>query len=94
MAGAIQRDTQDQLLNRLLPLVSSSGLNSQVRAQAFMTVQKLDQWLAKQNPDHMEDQWAAHYALARHAINSMNNDPSRTMPDKAIPAPPGSPIGN
>jgi hypothetical protein len=94
MDGAIQRATQDQLLNRLLSLVSSSGLNSQVRAQAFMTVQKLDQWLAKQNPDRMEDAWAAHYALARHAINAMKNDPSRTTPDKAIPAPPGSPIGN
>jgi hypothetical protein len=94
MAGAIQRTTQDQLLNRLLSLATSTGLNSQVRAQAFMTIQTLDQWLSNQKTGRMETDWVAHYALARHAINAMKNDPSRTTPDKAIPAPPGSPIGN
>jgi len=94
MAGAVQRATQDQLLNRLLNLATSTTLNAQVRAQAFMTIQKLDQWLSKQKAGRMEADWAAHYALARHAIDSMKNDPSRTTPDKAISPPPGSPIGN
>ena len=94
MRGAIQRITGDQFLNRLMTLVTDTSIHTQVRAQAFFSIQQLDQWLAKQKPSRLDTDWAAHYAMARHEISAMMNDPSRMKPSGTYSTPPGSPIGN
>jgi hypothetical protein len=94
VAGAIQRLTADQFLNRLMTLANDTGADAQVRSQAFLTIQNLDQWLARQSPLRTESNWTAFYARARYAIAAMMNDPSKASPVESPPAPPGSPIGN
>jgi hypothetical protein len=94
VAGAIQRLTADQFLNRLMTLANDAGADTQTRAQAFLTIQNLDQWLARQSPSRTERNWTPFYARARYAIAAMMNDPSKAAPVQAPPAPPGSPIGN
>jgi hypothetical protein len=94
VAGAIQRLTADQFLNRLITLANDAGADTQTRAQAFLTIQNLDQWLARQSPLKTERNWTPFYARARYAIAAMMNDPSKAAPVQAPPAPPGSPIGN
>ena len=81
-------------MNRLMALVTDASVDAQVRAQAFLTIQKLDQWLAKQKPGRMDRDWTAHYAQARQTIAAMLNEASRMVPAKSQPTPPGSPIGN
>jgi hypothetical protein len=93
VAGAIARVTGDQLLGRLITLATETAVGSQIRAQALISIRKLDDWLAKQKSDRMDVSWAAHYMLARQSISAMLNDPSRMMPEKTRSAPPGSPIG-
>jgi len=94
VSAAIQRTLGDQYLNRLMALVTDASVDAQVRAQAFLTIQKLDQWLAKQKPGRMDRDWTAHYAQARQTIAAMLNEASRMVPAKSQPTPPGSPIGN
>jgi len=93
VAGAIQRLAADQYLNRLMSLTTDAKADTQVRAQAFLATRNLAQWLDQQSPLKLDDDWAAFYAQARHAISAMMNDPTRVTPVPAPPSPPGSPIG-
>ncbi|MBT8072004.1 MAG: zinc-dependent metalloprotease [Gammaproteobacteria bacterium] len=92
--GAIQRLAGNQFLQRLLKLTSDADAAPELRAQAYHSIQKLDAFLAKQKPDRLEAEWAAHYRFARLNIATLKNDPSRVPPGKVQSAPPGSPIGN
>ena len=92
--ASIQRTTGNLYLRRLMALATGVSINPQVRSQAFLSIRELDQWLAKQKPGRMDDDWLAHYAQARHAIAAMMDDPSRALPSELQPSPPGSPIGN
>jgi hypothetical protein len=94
MPGAIQRLTADQFLNRLLSLATDAKADTQVRAQAFLAIRDLAQWLDRQSPLRLDPDWTAFYALASHAIAAMLDDPARVAPVQAPPVPPGSPIGN
>jgi len=94
IAGAIQRLTADQLLNRLIGLANDSGADSQVRAQAFLAIQNWDEFLAGQKRGTTESDWYAFYARARHTIALMMRDPASVKNDQPQPVPPGSPIGN
>ncbi len=94
MPGAIQRLTADQYLNRLLGLATDAKADTQVRAQAFLAIRDLAQWLDRQSPLRLDPDWTAFYALARHAIAAMLDDPARVTPVQAPAPPPGSPIGN
>ncbi len=94
IAGAIQRLTADQLLNRLIGLANDSGADSQVRAQAFLAIQNWDEFLAGQKRGTTESDWYAFYARARHTIALMMRDPASVNNGQAQPVPPGSPIGN
>ena len=94
MAGAVQRNTAEQLLTRLVAVAADSTAHSQVRAQAFQTLQQIDRWLSKQKPGKPDADWAAHHAHARHLISAFMRDPAKYEPGKTPTAPPGSPIGN
>ena len=94
MAGALQRQTGGQYLNRLMALAGDENANFQVRAQALLAVQELGQWLERQSPLRLDADWNAFYAQSGHAISAMLNDPARVKPVPAPKPPPGSPIGN
>ncbi|MDX2418495.1 MAG: zinc-dependent metalloprotease [Xanthomonadales bacterium] len=91
--GVIQRVTASQFLNRLISLANDTKADSQVRAQAYLTIQTLDRW-ASRPKGQMDDNWKALYEQARYKIAVMMRDPSRVKPGEAYPVPPGSPIGN
>lgn len=92
--GAIQRMGGSHLLERLLKLAADAGAASELRAQAYLAIQELDTFLAKQKPDRLDAEWAAHYSFARLNIAALYNDPSRVPPGIVPTPPPGSPIGN
>jgi len=94
IAGAIQRITADQYLQELMKLATETQVNPHVRAQAFLTIRNLDEWLTKQKPGKSESDWSAFYARASHEIALMMSDPAAQTRRQAHPAPPGSPIGN
>ncbi len=91
--GVIQRETADQFLDRLIKLATDTATDPQVRAQAFITLQTLDNWLSQPH-GQLEHIWKAFYEQARHTIAVMKRDPSSLKPGQARPVPPGSPIGN
>lgn len=93
MAAAIQRVTNEQILHAQMALVANADATSQVRAQALVSIQSLDQWLTKQGKKRVDDDWAAHYAKAKLEIKLWLEDPTRLAPASKKPAPPGSPIG-
>jgi hypothetical protein len=93
-AGALQRQTSEQYLNRLMALATDENAHFQVRAQAFLALQELAQWLERQSSLRLDTDWNAFYAQSSHAISAMMNDPARVKPVPAPKPPPGSPIGN
>jgi hypothetical protein len=96
LAGAIQRIKSDQLLNRLMALAIDTRADTQIRAQAFLTIKSLDYWLSLKSPKNvkLDNEWTAFYTLARQSIATMMNDPYRMPPGQLQLVPPGSPIGN
>ena len=94
VAGVIQRLTADQYLDRLISLANNTGAENHVRAQAFLFIRNLDQFLAAQKQGKMESDWYAFYTQARHKIDLMMNHPSQLKPGSKPQVPPGSPIGN
>jgi hypothetical protein len=94
LEGAIQRLTGGQVLHRLMSLANDPKADQQVRAQALLAIQELDQWLAGRSPLKTDNEWTAHDVQARQLIKAMMNDPARMAPMQIPPAPPGSPIGN
>ena len=66
----------------------------QADRQALAATRKLDQWLSKQSSRSLGSDWSAHYALVRHEIALMLEDPSKARTPEQITAPPGSPIGD
>lgn len=94
VAGVIQRLTADQYLDRLMTLANDTGADSQVRAQAFLFIRNLDQFLASQKRGKTESEWYAFFAQARHKISLMMSHPSQFESGKMPQVPPGSPIGN
>ena len=90
--AAIRRQTSLQVLYGLLGLALDSEADGDVRAQAMAAVDELDRWLAKRSPRVRV--LRSHYALARHEIRRLLDDPAAL--DAVVPAtvPPGSPIGS
>lgn len=93
-AGAIQRQTAGQLLNRLIALANDKETEPQVRAQAFLAIEDWGDFLAGQKRSKTDSDWYAFYAQARHTIATMMRDPKNFEDGRTQPVPPGSPIGN
>ena len=89
--GAIQRQTNLQVMYGLLALAFDAGADAEVRALALAAVQELDEWLERRKS--RDRVLAAHYAFARYEIGRLLEEPTALealVPDSA---PPGSPIG-
>jgi len=92
MTGAIQRQTNLQVVYALLGLAFDSDADAEVRAIALDAIGGLDQWLARQSVK--DDTLRAHYGFARFEIDRLRQDPSELSKLAPLTVPPGSPIGS
>ena len=90
--AAIRRQASMQVLYGLLGLALDSGADTDVRAQAMAAVEELNSWLAKRSTRDAD--LRAHYALARHEIRRLLDDPAALEAVNPVTVPPGSPIGS
>jgi hypothetical protein len=93
MAGAIQRQTGQQVLDRVAAMVNQPDLGADIRAQAMHAVMSLDEWLGNQSRRRLDTDWDRHYAQARRDVRAVLNTPTEYTPSPPPKAPPGSPIG-
>ena len=92
--GAIQRASNDLVLQRLMQLSVAANANADVRALALDAVSGLDNWLSGRVPDESDAVWRAHYAQARQQIRRMLDDPASVENVTPLTPPPGDPIGD
>ncbi|MDH5622253.1 MAG: zinc-dependent metalloprotease, partial [Gammaproteobacteria bacterium] len=90
--GAIERQTERQVMYALLTLAFNPAADGEVRAIALAAVDELDTWLSRQSPK--DPVLGAHYQFARSEIQRLRNDPSRMEQLAPVVIPPGSPIGS
>lgn len=90
--GAIQRQTNMQVLYGLLGLAFNNDADNEVRALTLDAVQGLDRWLRKRSSK--DTAFRAHYGLARFEVERLMKDPSRIETLVPLAVPPGSPIGS
>jgi hypothetical protein len=93
-AGAIQRRTGSQVLERLMLLGNDPKAGNDVQAQALDSVGQLERWLAGRVGGETDAAWRAHYAHARLQIERMREDPKSLEQIEQVEPPPGSPIGD
>jgi hypothetical protein len=91
-AGAIQRQTNLQVLYALFRLAFNSAADNDVRAIALETINSLDTWLSRQSPK--SDVLNAHFRFAQFEINRLLGDPAQIEALVPVTVPPGSPIGS
>jgi len=91
-AGAIQRQTNLQVLYALFHLAFNSAADSDVRAIALDAISNLDAWLSRQSPK--SDVLNAHFRFARFEIDRLLGDPAQIEVLVPVTVPPGSPIGS
>jgi len=92
MTGAIQRQTNLQVMYALLGLAFNSAADGDVRAIALDAIDGLDTWLARQSSK--DSVLRAHYGFARFEIDRLRQDPSELSNIAPVTVPPGSPIGS
>jgi len=92
MTGAIQRQTNLQVMYALLGLAFNAAADGDVRAIALDAIDGLDTWLARQSSK--DSVLRAHYGFARFEINRLRQDPAELLNIAPVTVPPGSPIGS
>ena len=92
ITGAIQRQTNMQVLYALLGLAFDPAADGEVRAIALDAVTGLDGWLARQSPK--DTILRSHYSFARFEIERLRRDPSQLQLLSPVTVPPGGPIGS
>jgi len=92
MTGAIQRQTNLQIMYAILGLAFNSAADGEVRALALDTIDGLDKWLARQS--EKDSTLRAHHRFARFEIDRLRRDPSELSNVAPVTVPPGSPIGS
>lgn len=90
--GAIQRQTNLQVLHALLRLAFDPDSGGDVRSIALASVEDLSDWLDRQTPK--SDTWKAHYRFAAFEIERLLADPAKIKAVSPVVIPPGSPIGS
>ena len=95
IAGALQRQTNRQVLQAVMALSVSGQVNGGVREQALAALDDLENWLQSRRPGRGQDAaWTAHYGFALDELGRLQADPMRWGTPASVAAPPGSPIGN
>ncbi len=90
-AGAIQRQTNLQVLYALFRLAFNPAADNDVRAIALETINTLGSWLSRQSPK--SDVLNAHFHFAQFEIDRLLGDPAQIEALVPVTVPPGSPIG-
>lgn len=90
--GAIQRQTNMQVLYALLGLAFNVAADNEVRAIALDATSGLERWLSRQSPK--DAVLRAHYDFARFEIERLRRDPLQMETLTPVTIPPGSPIGS
>ncbi len=90
--GAIQRQTQRQVMYALLALAFNPSADGEVRALALAAVDDLSNWISRQSTKDPVLQ--AHYNFAQFEIERLQSDPSQLQQLAPVVIPPGSPIGS
>ena len=90
--GAIQRQTNLQVLHALFRLAFNSDADDDVRAIALGSISELSDWLNRQSPK--SEVWNAHYRFAQFEIDRLLADPTQIELLTPVVVPPGSPIGS
>lgn len=91
--GELQRTTNSLVLERLMLLSVDQEADAQVRAIAFDAIADLDDWLEARLARESNENWRAHYRLARYQIERMRDDPASLDTLLPVTPPPGSPVG-
>ena len=92
VAGAIQRQTNLQVLYALMRLAFNSDADGEVRALAHSAVSRVGERAERQSgPDAT---WRAHFEFLRFEIERLRHDPSQMDSVSPVTVPPGSPIGS
>ncbi len=90
----IQQRVNQQLVEHLLALWHSENLVTEVKAEVYLTLTDLSQWLTDQRSTKKYKGSRAQFALLANQINySLSHDKLAT-PVSKIKLPPGSPIGS
>lgn len=92
VTGAIQRQSNMQVLYALLRLAFNPAADGEVRAIALDAVSGLDNWISRQSPKATV--MRAHYGFARFEIERLKRDPLQLELMVPVTVPPGSPIGS
>jgi Met-zincin/Domain of unknown function (DUF5117) len=92
MSGAIQRQTNLQVLYALFRLAFNSVADNDVRAISLAAINYLDAWLSRQAPK--SDALNAHFRFAQFEIDRLLGDPAAIGVLIPVTVPPGSPIGS
>ncbi|MGB1263028.1 MAG: zinc-dependent metalloprotease [Cognaticolwellia sp.] len=90
----VQQRVNQQLVEHLLALWHSQNIVPEVRAEVYVTLTDLSQWLTDKRSTRKYKGSRAHFQLLAQQINySLAHDKSST-PASKISLPPGSPIGD
>ena len=90
----VQQRINQQLVEHLMTLWHSKNAVPEVRAEVYVTLTELTQWLADKRSTRKYKASRAHFMLLAQQINySLAHDKSST-PASSVQLPPGSPIGS
>jgi hypothetical protein len=92
MTGAIERQTNLQVLYALLGLAFDANADREVRSIALDAVDGLNTWLSRQSPK--DTVLRAHFGFARFEIDRLRRDPALLELVVPTTVPPGGPIGS
>jgi len=92
MSGAIQRQTNLQVLYALFRLAFDPAADNDVRAISLAAINTLDTWLSRQSPK--SDVLNAHFRFAQFEIDRLLGDPAQIGILIPVTVPPGGPIGS
>ena len=92
MSGAIQRQTNLQVLYALFRLAFNPAADNDVRAISLAAINMLDTWLSRQSPK--SDVLKAHFQFGQFEIDRLLDDPAEIGVLIPVTVPPGSPIGS
>jgi len=92
MSGAIQRQTNLQVLYALFRLAFDPAADNDVRAISLAAINTRDTWLSRQSPK--SDVLNAHFRFAQFEIDRLLGDPAQIGILIPVTVPPGGPIGS
>lgn len=94
LALLVQQRVNTQVVEHLLSLWHNKAVVSEVRAEVFVTLNELNNWLNDRSRLKKHKPMAAQYKLLANQITFSLNQGKLITPIAPIKMPPGSPIGN